>query len=324
MEEEPQYQYYDSRKDAARILAEQEAFRRQRRTVWLGALARFFRNPLVTTGLLVILAFIIMASLYPILIRTIWNPHVYDPFYGFDPSLENHPSFPGRGHLLGTDALGRDVLSQFLYAARTSLGVGLLAGLIATLIATTIGVLAAYFGGWVDNILMMLSDIFMLLPPAIITLIVGLVISMTWWSMGLLFGILAGLGTCAVTLKCQAQTIRIRPYIDASRIAGGSGLHIILKHMIPGMLSVMMVTMMFVVSQAMMIEALISFYQGTESRLSWGTMIWFIQSTFWLSPHAGQWHAILPPALAITILCGAFYMLGRALDEMVNPQLRER
>jgi peptide/nickel transport system permease protein len=324
VEEEPQYQYYDSRRDAARILAEREAYKHQRRAVRLGTIARLFRNPLALIGLLVILIFILLALLYPILMHTIWNPHIYDPFSGFDPSLEHHPSFPGRVHLLGTDALGRDVLSQFLYAARTSLGVGLLAGLTATIIATTIGVLAAYFGGWVDNLLMMMSDTFMLMPPAIITLIVGLVISMTWWSMGLLFGILAGLGTCAITCKSQALTIRIKPYIDASRIAGGSGMHIILKHIIPGMLSVMMVTMMFVVSQAMMIEALISFYQGTESRLSWGTMIWFIQSTFWLSPHAGQWHAILPPALAITILCGAFYMLGRALDEVVNPQLRER
>ena len=324
MKEEYQNQYYDSRQDAARILAEREKFKRLRRALWLGNLARLYKNPLAFVGLTVILVFILMTLAHPLLMDTIWNPRIYDPIRGYDPSLEKHPSMPGRTHLLGTDALGRDVLSQFLFAARTSLGVGLVAGLTAALIALTIGVLAAYFGGWVDNILMALADIFMLMPPVIITLIVGLVIDMTWWSMGLLFGILAGLGSLAITCKCQALTIRIKPYIDASQAAGGSSLYIILKHMIPGMLSVMMVSMMFVISQAMMIEALLSFFQGTESRLSWGTMIWFIQSTFWISPHAEQWHAILPPALAITILCGAFYMLGRSLDEIINPQLRER
>jgi peptide/nickel transport system permease protein len=322
--EEPQYEYYDSSKDAEARKARREELKQQRQAFRRGNIKKLLGHPLAVIGMLVILIITLMALIQPILIKTVWKPAIYDPIHGFDPDMEHHPSLPSHNHLLGTDALGRDVLSQLMFAARTSLGVGLLAGLVAILIALVIGVVSAYYGGWVDNTLMSLADIFLLMPPAIITLIVGLVLPMTWVTMGLLFGILAGLGSLAITFKSQALTIRIKPYVDSSRLSGASGWHIMVKHILPGMLSVMMVSMMFVVSQAMMIEALISFYQGSAVRLSWGTMIWFIQSTFYLSQYAAQWNAVLPPALAITLLCASFYMVGRALDEILNPRLRER
>ncbi len=325
MTEEPQYEYYDSRKDAAARQARRDALKKQRQAFRRGTLKSVFRHPLAIFGLAVILIMTFLALIHPILMDTVWRPSIYDPQTGFDLDQPFHPSFPSSRHLLGTDALGRDVFSQLLYAARTSLGVGLLAGFSAVLIALVIGVVAAYYGGWVDNTLMSIADTFLLMPPSIITLIVGLVFEkVTWWMMGLMFGVLAGLGSLAITFKHQALSIRVKPYVDSARISGASGRHIMVKHILPGMMSVMMVSMMFVVSQAMMIEALISFYQGSEVRLSWGTMIYFIQSTFYLSPYGAQWNAILPPALAITLLCAAFYMLGRALDEIFNPRLRQR
>lgn len=325
MSEEAQYEYYDSRKDATQRQARRDELKRQRQAFRRGTFKRVYSHPLAIFGLAVILIITLLALLHPILMETVWRPSVYDPQTGFDPELTHHPSFPSLRHLLGTDALGRDVFSQLIYAARTSLGVGLLAGFVAVLIALFIGVTAAYYGGWFDSTMMTVADIFLLMPPSIVTLIVGLVFEkVTWWMMGLMFGILAGLGSLAITFKAQAQSIRVKPYVDSSRISGAGSRHIMVKHILPGMMSIAMVSMMFVVSQAMMIEALISFYQGTEARLSWGTMIWFIQSTFYLSPYGGQWNAILPPALAITLLCAAFYMLGRALDEIFNPRLRQR
>lgn len=309
---------------AAKVLAEQWKLERQRWVLWRYTITLLLRNPLFVIGGVVILVMILVALSHPLLMDTIWDPHIYDPITGFDPNLSHHPSNPSIAHLLGTDALGRDVLSQVIYAARTSLGVGLLAGFSAMLISMTIGLLAAFYGGWIDNILMVIADTFMLMPPVLITLIVGLIIPMTWWSIGLLFGVLSGLGSLAITCKHQALTIRVKPYVDASRVTGAGSLHIILKQMVPGMLSVMMVLIMFVVSQAMLIEALISFFQGSEVRLSWGTMIWFIQSNFYISPYSEQWLAILPPALAITFLCGAFYLLGRGMDQVMNQQLQER
>ena len=313
-----------TRKYPTEAFVEQWNRDRKRRLFWRYTMSLLLRNPLFVIGVLVILVMILVALSHPLLMDTIWDPHIYDPRTGFDPDLSQHPSKPSRAHPLGTDALGRDVVSQVFYAARTSLGVGLLAGFTALLISMTIGLIAAFYGGWIDNILMVIADTFLLMPPVLITLIVGLIIPMTWWSMGLIFGVMSGLGSLAITCKHQALTIRLKPYIDASKLTGAGTLHIILKHMVPGMLSVMMVVIMFVASQAMMIEALISFYQGSEMRLSWGTMIWFIQSTFFLSPYSEQWLAILAPALAITFLSVAFYMLGRAMDQVLNQQLMER
>lgn len=324
MEEKPNGDNAHTRRYTTRALTEQWKLERKRRAFWRDTMTLLLRNPLFVIGLIIILSMIILALSHPLLMNTIWDPHIYDPRTGFDQDLSQHPSKPSRAHPLGTDALGRDVVSQVFYAARTSLGVGLLAGFIATLISLTIGLIAAFYGGWIDDILMMIADIFMLMPPVLITLIVGLVIPMTWWTMGLFFGILSGLGSLAITCKHQALTIRVKPYIDASQVAGANSLHIIWKHMVPGMLSVIMVVVMYVVSQAMMIEALISFYQGSEMRLSWGTMIWFVQSTFFLSPYSEQWLAFIAPAMAITLLCGSFYLLGRAMDQVVNQQLQER
>ena len=324
MEKKSKTEDTHTRKYTTRAITVQWKRSRKRRSFWRDTITLLLRNPLFVIGLIVILGMIIIALSHPLLMDTIWDPHIYDPRTGFDQDLSHHPSKSSRAHPLGTDALGRDVVSQVFYAARTSLGVGLLAGLIATIISLTIGLIAAFYGGWIDNILMMIADIFMLMPPVLITLIVGLVIPMTWWTMGLFFGILSGLGSLAITCKHQALTIRIKPYINASQVAGANSLHIIWKHMVPGMLSVIMVVVMYVVSQAMMIEALVSFYQGSEMRLSWGTMIWFIQSTFFLSPYSEQWLAFIAPALAITLLCGAFYLLGRAMDQVVNQQLQER
>ena len=324
MEKKQKRTHSHTRKYPRREFAEQWKRERPRRVFWRYTIAILLRNPLFVIGGIVILVMILAALSHPLLMDTIWDPHIYDPQTGFDPDLSIHPSRPSRAHPLGTDALGRDVVSQVFFAARTSLGVGLLAGFTALLISMTIGLIAAFYGGWIDNILMVVAETFLLMPPVLITLIVGLIIPMTWWSMGLIFGVLSGLGSLAITCKHQASTIRVKPYVDASRTTGAGSLHIIMKHMVPGMLSVMMVVIMFVASQAMMIEALISFYQGSEMRLSWGTMIYFIQSTFFLSPYSEQWLAIIAPALAITFLSVAFYMLGRAMDQVLNQQLQER
>jgi peptide/nickel transport system permease protein len=227
-------------------------------------------------------------------------------------------------HPLGTDALGRDVLSQLMFATRTSFGLGLVAGLVATILATFIGVVSAHYGGSIDMLLMGVSDAFVLMPPPIVLLILGLLIDMDWFVVGLIFGIFAGLGSPAIIAKAYGQAIRVKPYIDAARTAGGSNWYIMRVHYLPNMLSLILVTFMFTVTQSVLIEALLSFFGRTQIRMSWGTMIWFTQFMFRLSPLRAQWNAILPPALAIMLFCGAFYMVGRALDEVINPRLHKR
>ena len=281
-------------------------------------------NPLGRLGLVLIGTFTVMSLIHPLLMATIWDRATYHPLFGFDYAMIPHPTLPSWRHWLGTDSMGRDVLSQLLYATQVSFGVGLVAGAFATSLATFAGILAAHFGGWRDSLLMALSDAFVLMPAPVILLVVGLLLDLSWLSIGLIFGLFAGLGAMTMIVKSHAQSIRLKPYIDAARVAGGSDWHILRVHYLPNMLSLMLVNMMFTVTQAVLIEALLSFFGRTQLRLSWGTMIWFTQSTFRLAPLEGQWHVLLPPVIAISLFCGAFYMVGRALDETVNPRLQRR
>lgn len=280
-------------------------------------------HPLGAIGIGLLILFALMAVAHPILMVTVWQRVTYHPMVGFDYDHGPHPLPPSLRHLLGTDSLGRDVLSQLLYGTHTSFGLGLTAGIIAASIATAVGVTAAYYGGWIDAVLMGLSDTFVLLPPPVVLLIVGLLIEdVQWPQLALLYGLFAGLGSPAIVLKAQAAAIRTRQYIEAARVAGGSGLHVIQRHVLPHVLPLSLLFLMFTASGSVLTEALLSFFGRTQIRLSWGTMIWFGQVTFRWSAAGEQWHVILPPALAITLFCAAFYMVGRAVEEVFHPRRR--
>lgn len=280
-------------------------------------------KPLATFGLGIIGLFALMALAHPILMATVWDRVTFHPLVGFDYDAIPHPNLPSQKHLLGTDAMGRDVLSQLLFATRTSFALGLIAGIVATTLATIIGIVSAHYGGIIDTVLMGITDAFVLMPPPIVLLVIGLLIDMGSLELGLIFGLFAGLGSPAIIAKSHAQSIKVRTYIEAARVAGGSNWHIIRVHYLPNMFSLMLVNLMFTVTHSVLIEALLSFFGRTQIRMSWGTMIWFTQVTFRLSAFGEQWHAVLAPALAITLFCGSFYVLGRALDEVINPKLRQ-
>jgi peptide/nickel transport system permease protein len=255
---------------------------------------------------------------------TVWNRAVYDPIVGYDLAIKPHPNPPMWGHLLGTDNFGRDVLSQLIAGAQTSFGVGIVAAVVAVTISTLLGAVAAYFGGLADIVLMGVSDVFVLMPAPVVMLILGLLLRLEWPMVALGYGLLTGLGGQAIVVKSQALTVKVRPFIQAAQIAGGSRLHIIRKHILPSLVPLTIVHGVFTVVGAVLTESLLSFFGRTSYHLSWGMMIWLGQETFrWFSVK-GQWNAILPPALAITFYCGAFYLVGRALDEVFNPRLRRR
>ena len=105
---------------------------------------------------------------------------------------------------------------------------------------------------------------------------------------------------------------------------GGSDRHIFRTHLLPGILPLTSVNFFFTVVGAILTESLLSYFNRTQVDLSWGTMIWIGQETFRAFTMEGQWHAILAPAFAFMLLCSAFYLVGRALDDVLNPRLRRR
>ena len=136
----------------------------------------------------------------------------------------------------------------------------------------------------------------------------------------LIIGILSGFGGTGVLVKSQALSVVNKPYIEAARIAGGSPFHIILVHVVPNLLPLSFLYMMFTVTSAIFSEAVLSFLGLLDVRMSWGLMIHTTESAGYLLQVGEYWWLIFPASLSITLLCSSFYLVGRALDEVVNPK----
>jgi peptide/nickel transport system permease protein len=289
------------------------------RTNW----ALFAENPIGLIGLGMIIFFGLFALAHPILMNTVWESRVYHPTMGYDMEIAFHPSGPSARHLLGTDPLGRDVLSQLMYSTRYEFVLGLLSAVVTVLIATTIGAVSAYYGGIVDMLLMRLVDLIIMIPFLPILIVMSSLMEVGMVELALVIGFLSGFGSTAVVVKSQALTVKVKPFIEAARIAGGGDAHIILKHMVPNLMPIALLYMMFVVTSAIFSEAVLSFFGLTTIEMSWGLMINITRTQGYLM-NFGTWHLLIPASLAITLLCAAFYLVGRALDEVVNPRLRQR
>jgi peptide/nickel transport system permease protein len=285
--------------------------------------ALFAENPIGLIGLGVIVFFGLIALAQPILIKTVWEPKVYDAINGFDIEIAYHPSPPSARHLLGTDVLGRDVLSQLMYSSRFEFALGMISAIVTVLIATTIGAVAAYFGGLVDTLLMRLVDLVIMVPSLAILIVLSALMEVGMIELGLVIGLLTGFGGTAIVIKSQALAVKVKPFIEAARVAGGGHAHIIFTHLVPNLLPISLLYMMFVVTSAIFSEAVLSFFGLTEIQMSWGLMINTTQ-VFGYLMRFDTWWLLFPASLSITFLCAAFYMVGRALDEVVNPRLRER
>ncbi len=286
-------------------------------------LALFAENPIGLVGVAVILFFLSFIFIHPILINTVWDPNMYDPIVGYDLSILEHPAPPSSTHLLGTDPLGRDVLSQLMWSTRSEFILGLVAALVTVIIATTIGSMAAYFGGVVDILFMRLADIVIMMPYITILIVVSALVDLTLPALAVILGLLGGFGGATIIIKSQALTIKVRTYIEAARVAGGGDWHIIFRHIIPNLLPLSFLYMMFAVNGAIASEAVLSFFGLLNIRMSWGLMIYTASYSGYLLDFT-KWWLIFPASISISTLCAAFYLVGRAMDEIVNPRLRRR
>jgi peptide/nickel transport system permease protein len=285
--------------------------------------ALFAENPVGLVGLGVILFFGLLTIAHPILMNTVWEPRIYDPVNGFDIEIASHPSPPSPRHPLGTDVLGRDVLSQLMFSTRYEFALGILSAMVTMIVATTIGAIAAYYGGVIDVIFMRLADLVIMMPLLPILIVLGALMDVGMIELAIVLGLLYGFGSTTVVVKSQALAVKVKPFIEAARIAGGGDRHIIFKHMVPNLLPISLLYMMFTVYAAIAIEATLSFFGLTTIPMSWGIMI-NVTWVFGYLLRFDTWWLLFPASIAITTLCAAFYLVGRAMDEVVNPKLRKR
>jgi peptide/nickel transport system permease protein len=275
------------------------------------ARARFWRalrgTPVAIIGAVLVGLVVGVAALAPVL-----APH--DPVAQIAKQL-----LPlGGAHLLGTDEFGRDELSRLIWGARISLYVGGFAVLIALGLGATSGVVAGYFGGWVDDVTMRVMDVLLSLPALVLAIAITAVLGPSLTNVMLAIGIVYA-PTFARVARGPTLAVTRVPYIEAARALGASNPRIIGRHVLPNITAPILVQTTVSLSTAILTEAALSFLGlGTQPpTASWGLMLSAARQYMLIDP----WIAVLPGcAIAVTVL--GFNLLGDGLRDLLDPQIR--
>lgn len=269
---------------------------------------RFKKNRSALAGGLIVLSVFFMAVLAPVL-----SP--YDPAYI---DVERILVGPTQAHPLGTDELGRDVLSRMIWGSRISLLVGFVAVGILILIGTLIGAVAGYYGGWPDDVLMQLVDIMLSVPTFFLILAVIAFVGPNIWNVMIIIGATSWMGV-ARFVRGQFLALKEVDYVTAARAVGAKDRRIIFFHILPNAMSPVYVSAVLGVAGAILVESSLSFLGlGVQPPMpSWGNIITsgkdMIDIAWWLT---------LFPGLAILITVLGYNLLGEGLQDALNPRFK--
>lgn len=267
---------------------------------------RFARNRASLSGLLILIAIVVIAIVGPLV-------HQGNPF-----ELAGQPFLPPFGrYLLGTDMLGRNELAGIIYGARTSLVIGLVATLFATLVGVLMGGVAGYYGGTIDSVLMRLTEIFQTIPSFLFAILVVAILSPSIGSVIIAIAIVSW-PPMARLVRGEFRALRNREFVQACISMGMSDLRVITLHILPNCLSSIIVTGSLLVATAILTESALSFLGLSDPNvMSWGFMVGaardFLQRAWWLC-------AIPGVAILVTVL--AINLVGDGLNDALNPRLR--
>jgi peptide/nickel transport system permease protein len=223
---------------------------------------------------------------------------------------------------LGTDHLGRSVWSQFVWGSRISLLVGLAATVVAIVIGTVVGVTAGFFGGRPGGLLMRLTEWFLVIPFLPLALALAAVLGPSVGNIILVIGITSWPSTARL-VRAQVLTVKERLYVDRSRALGATNRHLMGRHILPNVSPLILANTTLTVPVAILTETTLSFLGlGDPSRPSWGKMLQDGFANGALSQHA--WWYYVPPGLGVMLVVLAFVLCGHALEEILDPRLREQ
>ena len=292
-----------------------------RRSHWLERVkdgwAVYRRNLVGRIGLVLLTLFAMMAAASFI---PQWIDPMYHPMSGVDPDI-SYSTGPSLRHFLGTDYIGRDIFSQLLAGARIAFMVGISSALMSIIFGTTIGMVAGYAGKTLDLVLMRLADMIMVMPTLLVVLILSALFGqLNIWVIVLVIALFRWPGVARM-IRAQTLSLRHRPFIEAARVSGASHRRIIFRHILPNVMPLALLYMTFRVTSAIIIEAALAFLGfGDPGTVSWGMMLQWV----WKTGHMFQapyW--LLPPGLCISLITMAFYMTGRAMEDVLDPRLRK-
>jgi peptide/nickel transport system permease protein len=272
-------------------------------------LRRFLHHRLAVLGAVVVLILVLMALFAPAVAGQ-------DPYYQDYSQLKSPPN---DDHILGTDALGRDVWARVVFATRVSLSVGLIAVAIYTVIGTLLGALAGYYGGGVDTLIMRITDVFMCFPTLIIIITVVALIGPSLYNIMAVIGFIAW-PSIARLVRGQFLSLREEEFITAARCLGIPGGRIIWRHLLPNVVGPITVAATFGMAGAILTEASLSFLGlgVPPPEASWGQMLTDAQKLSVLENMPWLW---VPPGImiALTVLCVNF--VGDGLRDALDPRM---
>jgi ABC-type dipeptide/oligopeptide/nickel transport system permease subunit len=228
---------------------------------------------------------------------------------------------PSRTHVLGTNDVGQDLLSELIFGVRISLTIGFLAAAVSISIGTLVGVVAGYFGGWVDAALMRLVDVILVVPFLPLMILLAAYLGPSFWNIILVIGILVWARPARV-IRAQVLSLKSLDFVDAARALGAPAGRILRRHVLPGVLSLALAQFILAAGTAILIEASLSFLGlGDPTAKSWGSTLYYAQVRSAFLSGAWKWW-VLPPGLLITAAVLGFAFTGFALEEILNPRLR--
>jgi len=273
-------------------------------------LKRFLKNKLAVIGLVILTIFVLAAVFAPFI--TSFDRDSID--------LMNIESAPNSLHILGTDELGRDVFTRLLYGGRVSLGVTLCATVIQLLIGVSLGCISGFYGKWVDNIVMRVVDTVMCFPFFVIAITIAALFGASVWNIILIIGCLQWTGVSRI-VRAKILSLKQSEFIEAARAMGLSSFEIISKHLLPNVLSPIIVNATLNVANGILMEAGISFLGlgVKQPQPSWGNMLSAAQSMRVLQY---EWWLWIPTGLLVflSVLCINF--VGDGLRDALDPKMK--
>jgi peptide/nickel transport system permease protein len=276
----------------------------------------FMRSKMAVAGLLIILFYIVMALISPYIAP--YEP--YERIYMADGGWAKLQP-PSAANPLGTTEAAHDVLSQLLLGSRIAVFVGLLGAFMVAVIGTTLGIVAGYYGGWVDEVVMRVVDILYGLPFIPFVIVLVTVLGASVWNIILGIALLYWLSTARV-IRSEVLSLRERPYVEAARAAGASDFRIMGVHILPNVIPLSALYAAIAVGYSIVAQASIAFLGfGDPTIPSWGVML---QRAFVTQAFGVAWWWVIPPGLSITLVVTGAYLVGRGYEEVVNPQLQQK
>ncbi len=284
----------------------QQYFESQTRRIW----RRFLKHRLAVGGGCVVVLLLLM-----VVFANVLSPH--DPL-SLDTQRRFIPPLTNSSFVLGTDEMGRDLLSRLFYGGRISLVVGVAAMFATIVTGLLIGLIAGFYGGRVDNLLMRFTDTMLCFPQVFLLLVLAAFVTPTVISIALIIGLTSWMEVARI-IRAQIQYIKEQDFIQAAFALGASEMRIMFKELLPNAIAPVLVSATLNVANAVLMESYISFLgYGIQPPLaSWGNMLTNAQSYFDLAP----WLAILP-GLMITLTVMSFNFLGDGLRDALDPRLR--